>query len=104
NFERRGVRRARGYLLAAISAARRQATDLPSPKRLNFGTVSLQVVVAWAQRVRNKQPEGRLIALGSSPESTTLFLRASRRMDGVAAMRASVYGCGGGGNGAAAFT
>jgi hypothetical protein len=46
NFERRGVRRARDYLLAAISAARRQATDLPSPNRLNVGTVSLQVVVA----------------------------------------------------------
>jgi hypothetical protein len=34
------------HLLAAISAARRQATDLPSPNRLNVGTVSLQVVVA----------------------------------------------------------
>jgi hypothetical protein len=34
------------YLLAAISAARRQATDLPSPNRLNVGTVSLQAVVA----------------------------------------------------------
>jgi hypothetical protein len=77
------------YAVVAISAARRHATDRPSENRLNVGTVSLQAALAWTQRLRNTQPEGRSKALGS-PLSAGPFLRPLTRIDGVAAISARV--------------
>ena len=66
-----------------------------SGSRALGGVVVAQMSVAFQQRVRNRQPDGGLIGLGTSPRSTIRWCRAPGRGSGMAESSAIVYGCSG---------
>jgi hypothetical protein len=66
-----------------------QATRRPGVISRNTGTVSAQAAIACGQRVRNTQPDGGDVGLGSSPDAVWRD-RFPPWIDGVAAISARV--------------